>query len=735
MNLHLTHVFRRKTAFLLKILWRRLRPGKVLPNVGTAQGLGAVYVINLDRQPLRWQHMLRETKRQRVTGRRTLAEFCHRLPAIDGGLLRAAEVSPAQLVPQYALRTQYYVDPEPRLLPALRAGDPVISMSAPEMAVALSHVAAWQRLLAEGHAYALILEDDGFFERDFSRLLPRLWQELPTDEHGAPSFDFLYLSYRAVDRGAETVAFSPHLMRPVRGLWWFSGYVISRAGAEQLLARLPICGPVDLWINLHFSSLRVYASVPSLIFQRNDLTSDNAYSIMPYLSQLGIQADQTHAELQQRKGRGPVFVLTGSSADHNWLAAALSVLGYRCCLDDGTQFTPDVHRRLAVREPLLFDAYLGIAGLGEQQELLAQLYPAAVFISMDPPAAASARPAAHRLALRRALGRLPGRAIHHGQPGKHLLLPAEGISWQALCWFLKCEVPAFGLPQRANLPSVPPYAIRPVQQSLVGLRRTTYPEHDVTPWIIPLERLAAHGIESIAAAGRQVGEFTPLFYDDFASFHADRWRLLQDSFPSNLAAFTPDNFHFGEPKGCRLRLCKQRMGIRQYTSASLVSRASYLYGRFEVRLKAVRLSGVITAFFLHRNDPWQELDMEFLGQNTSQVLLNVYFNPGSQAGGWNYGNRGTPVLVELGFDASAAFHTYAIEWEPHEIRWFADGELLHVRPMWAPTPVPALPMQFFMNLWPSRSEELAGPFDEAQLPVEAQVEEVTIAAWSLSAGE
>jgi beta-glucanase (GH16 family) len=126
--------------------------------------------------------------------------------------------------------------------------------------------------------------------------------------------------------------------------------------------------------------------------------------------------------------------------------------------------------------------------------------------------------------------------------------------------------------------------------------------------------------------------------------------------------------------------------------------------------------------------------MEFLGQDTSQVLLNVYFNPGSQAGGWNYGNRGTPVLVKLGFDASAAFHTYAIEWEPHEIRWFADGQLLHARPMWAPTPVPALPMQFFINLWPSRSEELAGPFDEAQLPVEAQVAEVAIAEWSIPVG-
>ncbi len=36
--------------------------------------------------------------------------------------------------------------------------------------------------------------------------------------------------------------------------------------------------------------------------------------------------------------------------------------------------------------------------------------------------------------------------------------------------------------------------------------------------------------------------------------------------------------------------------------------------------------------------------------------------------------RGTPVQIDLGFDASEAFHRYAIEWEPTGIRWFVDGK-------------------------------------------------------------
>ncbi|MNI99598.1 hypothetical protein D3C73_1587130 [compost metagenome] len=54
-----------------------------------------------------------------------------------------------------------------------------------------------------------------------------------------PDFDVLYLSFKEVKHGAPKVALSRSVFRPERGLWYLSGYVLSKRGAQRLLARLP----------------------------------------------------------------------------------------------------------------------------------------------------------------------------------------------------------------------------------------------------------------------------------------------------------------------------------------------------------------------------------------------------------------------------------------------------------------------------------------------------------------
>jgi hypothetical protein len=132
---------------------------------------------------------------------------------------------------------------------------------------------------------------------------------------------------------------------------------------------------------------------------------------------------------------------------------------------------------------------------------------------------------------------------------------------------------------------------------------------------------------------------------------------------------------------------------------------------------------------LYRFDPWQEIDAEFLGKDPTKMLINVYYNPGKPGDLYNYGFRGTPVLVDLGFDASEDYHRYAIEWEAGEIRWFVDDRLIHVRRDGAPTPIPHLPMRFHVNVWPICSEDLAGPIDPSIFPVSTGVHAVTIDKW------
>ena len=111
------------------------------------------------------------------------------------------------------------------------------------------------------------------------------------------------------------------------------------------------------------------------------------------------------------------------------------------------------------------------------------------------------------------------------------------------------------------------------------------------------------------------------------------------------------------------------------------------------------------------------------------MLTNVYDNPGVEGTKYDYGYRGTPVLIELGFDASEDFHRYSIEWCESCIRWFVDGRLVHERVNWEPTPIPHLPMQFHLNLWASRSRELTGRLAKKQLPTQSRIRCVGWRAW------
>ncbi|AMP98900.1 hypothetical protein AY601_1994 [Pedobacter cryoconitis] len=728
MNINLDTQFLRRAKFFFKKIKRKV----ILSTKHNAFGhkfdskgklIDAIYIINLQRQPDRLERITDELKREKVTDNITLQEFCRKIEAVDGKVLDTTNFSSEQVDAKFNLRDQYAVDPDPRLLDIIRDKEIWVTMTKEEIAVSLSHISCWRKIIEEKQPFCLILEDDIFFESFFARKMNALWKELPVDSSGLPDFDLLYLSYREVDWGAEKQSFTKHLNRPVKGLWWLSGYVLSYKGAKKLIEALPVIGPVDLWMNLQFRNLDVYSSAPSLIFQRNDLQSGNNYSILPVLSQIGIQSDKTHLELQQRKGRNPVFLLSENVGQASLMTTALSILGYRCSWDYNGNQTDTINRLLKNNEPLLFDAYIGIT-ISTDFSLLASMYPTALFIWIG-------KTEDHFLSESKKIVSeyfIGVNDVLVYDRNKHLSLNDDTKSWKKLCKFLKCKIPPFPFP---ILESVPDYKFGKNLKSDRDIRDFSYLQHDVTPWIIPVERLSAFGVNTELYFQRNpIDSFEPVLVETFQQVDKRYWRFLEESFPSNLAEFTAGNFKINPLGGFDLVLENRPLKSRLFSSASIASQSRYQYGRFEVTMKPVKMDGVITAFFLHRNDPWQELDIEFIGNDTTKVLLNVYFNPGSNGYGWNFGVRGTPVTVDLGFDASEEFHTYSIEWEPNGIRWFVDGKLIHSRANWQPSPIPNQPMTLFVNLWPSQSEELAGAFIGQNLPVTAHILSVSI--YSLS---
>lgn len=145
-------------------------------------------------------------------------------------------------------------------------------------------------------------------------------------------------------------------------------------------------------------------------------------------------------------------------------------------------------------------------------------------------------------------------------------------------------------------------------------------------------------------------------------------------------------------------------------------------------MRAAKVSGIVTGFFLHRDSPRLEIDVEIVGSRTDRLLVNVFYNPGGEGANFDYGYQGAPRWIELGFDASESLHRYAIEWGPGQIQWLVDDQLVHERANWNPTPIPHLLMTLHVNTWPSRSRELAGRLVGQRLPATAVVRSITVEA-------
>ena len=148
----------------------------------------------------------------------------------------------------------------------------------------------------------------------------------------------------------------------------------------------------------------------------------------------------------------------------------------------------------------------------------------------------------------------------------------------------------------------------------------------------------------------------------------------------------------------------------KYVGAEYRTHERYSFGFYSVKMKAAKCPGVISSFFTYTNWPWDEIDIEFLGDDTTKVQFNYYTN----------GVGHHEFVYYLGFDASEDFHEYAFDWQPDSITWYVDG-----RPVYRATKnIPQTAGQIMMNLWnvADTNADWAGRFDDSHLPVYAQYE-------------
>jgi beta-glucanase (GH16 family) len=147
---------------------------------------------------------------------------------------------------------------------------------------------------------------------------------------------------------------------------------------------------------------------------------------------------------------------------------------------------------------------------------------------------------------------------------------------------------------------------------------------------------------------------------------------------------------------------------KDYTSARINTRDrfAFRYGRIEARIKLPRGQGLWPAFWLLPQD-----NVYGTWAASGEIDIVEARNPGATGGNSIYGvlhyggqypnNVSSGESYAVASDVTADFHTYALEWDETEMRWYVNDILFAVRNTWftsaAPFPAP-FDQQFYVLL-------------------------------------
>lgn len=180
-----------------------------------------------------------------------------------------------------------------------------------------------------------------------------------------------------------------------------------------------------------------------------------------------------------------------------------------------------------------------------------------------------------------------------------------------------------------------------------------------------------------------------VFEDDFEAVDVSEW-LVSDGFANSLPfdCYWVQSHATSGASVLSLALDNTAQGGKSYSCGEMRTFETFQYGSFTVRMKPAAGSGTVSSFFIYTGSPHDEIDVEFLGKDTTKIQFNYFKN----------GIGGHETLINLGFDASLAFHDYTISWREKSIKWYVDGILVHTVAGSAAT-LPTAPGHVYINLW------------------------------------
>lgn len=169
------------------------------------------------------------------------------------------------------------------------------------------------------------------------------------------------------------------------------------------------------------------------------------------------------------------------------------------------------------------------------------------------------------------------------------------------------------------------------------------------------------------------------------------------------------NVNFNDGK-MYLSITSDPYGATPYAGGEYRTNEFFGYGMYDVSMKPIKNDGVVSSFFTYTGstdgNQWDEIDIEFLGKDTTKVQFNYFTN----------GVGGHEYVYDLGFDASEDFHIYGFLWEPGMITWCVDGKPVYT----ATENIPVTPGKIMMNVWPGNGvDSWLNPFN-GNVPLTAE---------------
>jgi beta-glucanase (GH16 family) len=116
-------------------------------------------------------------------------------------------------------------------------------------------------------------------------------------------------------------------------------------------------------------------------------------------------------------------------------------------------------------------------------------------------------------------------------------------------------------------------------------------------------------------------------------------------------------------------------GYHTYTTAAVKSKATVLYGYFEIKCRPMD-SRASSAFWFYRNTPerWTEIDVFEIGggapghEHVVHMNAHVFHTP-EEKRHWSRGGK-----WKAPFRLAEGYHVYALEWSREELKYYVDGK-------------------------------------------------------------